>query len=279
MWRVCISSKIKHPGGSARFVLQTKGRPSPNAHITGLFTFVKKHPYRLNKKKILRSSKQFDLFFPQLFQLKTISQIVEEKSLSWFVLVWSVLWVWRWSTLLSSKPRWVHRTSFLYHSMQVQSLRYNSGQCRYWWCSQVSLPLFDYQVDRPNKTLQSSERWNNCVEHINNTVHLNTLYFVNKITALKSFLKPSQLPGEYTAQLLPFRRIGLIKHNNQLCPHRYPFYPGWREAIMVKCLAQGHKHHGRSQDLNSHSDDSAIGTQIRCAKPLGHDTPPDILQV
>ena len=27
---------------------------------------------------------------------------------------------------------------------------------------------------------------------------------------------------------------------NQLCPHRYPFNPGWREAIMVKCLAQGH---------------------------------------
>ena len=35
---------------------------------------------------------------------------------------------------------------------------------------------------------------------------------------------------------------GLIKHNNQLCPpHRYPFTPGWREAIAVKCLAQGHK--------------------------------------
>ena len=37
--------------------------------------------------------------------------------------------------------------------------------------------------------------------------------------AHKSFLKLSQLPGEYTAQLLPFRRIGLIKHNKQLCPH------------------------------------------------------------
>ena len=23
---------------------------------------------------------------------------------------------------------------------------------------------------------------------------------------------------------------------NQLCPYRYPFTPGWREAIMVKCL-------------------------------------------
>ena len=28
--------------------------------------------------------------------------------------------------------------------------------------------------------------------------------------------------------------IGLIKHNNQLCPRRYPFTPGWREAITVK---------------------------------------------
>ena len=68
--------------------------------------------------------------------------------------------------------------------------------------------------------------------------------------AHKSFLKPSQLPGEYTAQLLPFRRF---KHNNQLGPHRYPFTPGsgWREAITVKCLAQGHKRPGRG--LNPHS--------------------------
>ena len=68
--------------------------------------------------------------------------------------------------------------------------------------------------------------------------------------AHKSFLKPSRLPGDYTAQLLPFRRIGLIKHNNQLCPHRYPFTPGWREAIMVKCLVQGHKHRGLGQGSN-----------------------------
>ena len=67
--------------------------------------------------------------------------------------------------------------------------------------------------------------------------------------AHKSFLKPSQLPGEYAAQLLPLQRIGLIKHNNQLCPRRYPFTPGWREAIMVKCLAQGHMHH-KSNALN-----------------------------
>ena len=59
----------------------------------------------------------------------------------------------------------------------------------------------------------------------------------------KSFVKPSQLPGQYTVQLELFpAHIGLIKHNNQLCPHRYPFTPGWREAIMFKCLVQGHKH-------------------------------------
>ena len=90
--------------------------------------------------------------------------------------------------------------------------------------------------------------------------------------AHKAFMKPSQLPGEYTAQLLPLQCIGLIKHNNQLCPHRYPFTPGWREAIMVKRLAQGHKHHGRGRDSNPQSDDSAIRTQIRWTQPLGHGT-------
>ena len=40
---------------------------------------------------------------------------------------------------------------------------------------------------------------------------------------------------------------------------------------MVKCLAQGHKHHGHGRDSNPHSDDSAIRTQIQCTKPRGHD--------
>ena len=48
--------------------------------------------------------------------------------------------------------------------------------------------------------------------------------------------------------------------------YRVPIYiPGWREAIMVKCLAHGHKHHGRGRDLNPHSGESAVGTQTRCA--------------
>ena len=42
---------------------------------------------------------------------------------------------------------------------------------------------------------------------------------------------------------------------------------------MVKCPAQGHKHHGRGRDSNPHSDDSAIRTQIQCTKPLSHGTP------
>ena len=55
--------------------------------------------------------------------------------------------------------------------------------------------------------------------------------------AHKSFLKPSQLPGEYTAQLLPF-----LAHREQTISAFTGTHltPGWREAIMVKCLAQGH---------------------------------------
>ena len=47
--------------------------------------------------------------------------------------------------------------------------------------------------------------------------------------------------------------IGLI---NQLCPHRYPLIThGWREAIMVKCLAHlFHKCHGRDTDIPTVSD-------------------------
>ena len=53
-------------------------------------------------------------------------------------------------------------------------------------------------------------------------------------------------------------------------PHRYLFILlGEEKQCTVKCLAQGHKHHGRSQDSNPHSDDKA---KIRCTKPLGHVT-------
>ena len=57
---------------------------------------------------------------------------------------------------------------------------------------------------------------------------------------------------EYTACAAKYvAQSRLINHKNQLCPHRYPFTPGWREAIIVMCLAQGHKCHDR--DSNPHS--------------------------
>ena len=34
MWRVCKSSKMKHPGGSGGYVLWTKGRPRPATHFS-----------------------------------------------------------------------------------------------------------------------------------------------------------------------------------------------------------------------------------------------------
>ena len=53
---------------------------------------------------------------------------------------------------------------------------------------------------------------------------------------LKSFLKPSQLPVEYTACATKYvAQSRLINHKNQLYHNRYPFTPGWREAIIVKC--------------------------------------------
>ena len=43
------------------------------------------------------------------------------------------------------------------------------------------------------------------------------------------------------------------------------------EAIMVKCLAQGHKHRDRpGQDSNPHSEN--IRNWVQCTRPLGHDT-------
>ena len=80
-----------------------------------------------------------------------------------------------------------------------------------------------------------------------------------------SWNHPSSL-GVYSSIAAILAHIGLIKHNNQLCPHRYPLTPGWREAIMVKCLAQGHKHHGHGRGSNPHSDDSTIRIQMEEGK-------------
>ena len=44
------------------------------------------------------------------------------------------------------------------------------------------------------------------------------------------------------------------------------------EAIMVKCLAQRHKHHDQTcRDSNPHSDNTR--TWVQCTRPLSHDTP------
>ena len=48
-----------------------------------------------------------------------------------------------------------------------------------------------------------------------------------------------------------------------LYPYRYPFILlAEQKQLQLKSLTQGHKHHGHSQDLNPHSDDSAIISQI-----------------
>ena len=44
------------------------------------------------------------------------------------------------------------------------------------------------------------------------------------------------------------------------------------EAIMVKCIAQGHKRRDRlGRDSNSHSGNTR--TWVQCTRPLGHNTP------
>ena len=76
-----------------------------------------------------------------------------------------------------------------------------------------------------------------------------------------SFLKPSQLPREYT--------ISKINLKNHLCPHRYPSTPGWREAIMVKCLAQGHKCHDRdSNPYYTEQNHNSVSSVLLSAWPF-----------
>ena len=92
------------------------------------------------------------------------------------------------------------------------------------------------------------------------------------------FLKPSQLTGKYTAQLLPFRRIGLLKYNNQLCPHRYPFTPGWRRNYGKVSCSRTKAPRSRSgfKPTFWKPDDLTIRTHIQqladYLKPLGHGT-------
>ena len=85
------------------------------------------------------------------------------------------------------------------------------------------------------------------------------------IRRIKSFLKQSRLPGEYIQ--LNCCHYGALQ--GQPNPTTNSALTGThlllrrREAIVAKCLAQGHRHRGRGRDLNPHSDDTAIGTQIK----------------
>ena len=54
--------------------------------------------------------------------------------------------------------------------------------------------------------------------------------------------------GDVAEGLAGIKTCSGVYFNNQyvhvvqsklICPHRHPFTPGWREAIIVKCLAQG----------------------------------------
>ena len=54
--------------------------------------------------------------------------------------------------------------------------------------------------------------------------------------------------------------------------HRTYSFTSQLEAIMVKCLAQGHKRRDRPRrDSNPHSD--SISTWVQCTRPLGHNAP------
>ena len=63
-----------------------------------------------------------------------------------------------------------------------------------------------------------------------------------------------------------------IKHNIHLYHHRYSvLLLGWREASMFSVLLKDtDTMAGCSQHSNPHSDDSAVRTQVWCARPLDH---------
>ena len=48
----------------------------------------------------------------------------------------------------------------------------------------------------------------------------------------------------------------------------YPYTPGWREAIIVKCLAQGHKcHTGDSNPLSAEQNQQSLNSVVLSARP------------
>ena len=76
--------------------------------------------------------------------------------------------------------------------------------------------------------------------------------------------------------------LGSIQHVLQICAtrqnqsqepslpsHRYPFTPGcWREAIIVKCLAQGHNCHDRDSNPSSAKQkNQSLSSVLLSARP------------
>ena len=89
-------------------------------------------------------------------------------------------------------------------------------------------------------TLMSSTHWRSWRSNITTPGHWALNHSLNRLSSLRS-MQPCA-----TNVLL-----GLINHKNHLCPHWYPSTPGWREAIIEKTLAQGHKSHDRDSNLHS----------------------------
>ena len=76
------------------------------------------------------------------------------------------------------------------------------------------------------------------------------------IGPITSLFNVSQLPWEYTTWATVYIALKLFHSQYQPLPSHVPIYsPGWREAIIVKYLAQGHKCH--DHDSNPHSGDLA----------------------
>ena len=84
--------------------------------------------------------------------------------------------------------------------------------------------------------------------------------------------KPGQAPFSFTNKCPVLFYVHYTTHGT----YSFTSHPK-DEAIMVKCLAQGHKDtrtQGRDQpgrDSNTHSDNTR--TWVLCTRPLGHDTP------
>ena len=86
---------------------------------------------------------------------------------------------------------------------------------------------------------------------------------------LNSFLKSSQLPGEYTACATLICATKLKQSQEPSLPSQVPIYP-WMERSNYNCHAQGHKCH--NLDSNPHSAEQKHRAWVRYSYPLGQGT-------